>query len=345
MGSSFDQVSFEALFHGPEWATKFQPPDESNMVHALIGGPLLPVAAVHNFDIEAMMNNDAVVQQARVTKQRFFGEALQKKFAVIAAQNAEIVFGQTSQPKSRVVVNYAVGITLAILFSLSAAMFTSALWHSRPERRPLGLSRDPASAAATAALIAAKQCRFEFYGTDRASGTDLQDLLEDRSCKLRDQELSVMSSSAVSTKKKSMYLLLSHSFVPQKSKSTVTDSSKRNTRTDWRPTILHGWSGASASLFMVALIVGISILYVKSKASALYQTFFVYQKTYSIGKGITANIAPYSIIPTLLAIVVKLWWGGLEDTFKRLQPYVAMRRQPTKATRGIALSYVDSVLL
>jgi hypothetical protein len=90
---------------------------------------------------------------------------------------------------------------------------------------------------------------------------------------------------------------------------------------------------------------GISGLFIESHRSALYQTIFVYQKNFSIGQGVTADIAPYSIIPTLLAIMVKLWWSALESTFKRLQPYVTMTRRNTKASEGIALSYIDSVLL
>ena len=90
---------------------------------------------------------------------------------------------------------------------------------------------------------------------------------------------------------------------------------------------------------------GIVALFVKSKESSLYQTIFVYQKNFSIGGGIIADIAPYSIIPTLLAIIIKLWWGALESTFKRLQPFIAMTRRPTKASEGITLSYVDTFML
>ncbi|KIW31793.1 uncharacterized protein PV07_03385 [Cladophialophora immunda] len=329
MGTSFDKTSFEALFHGTEWATKFQPPTPpmgNNTGGPSIGGPLLTIAALHNFDIESLMNNASVVQQAKATKQRFFGEALQNKFESIGAQKSTASFsGQVIFLESRVAVNFAVGISLGVLFLLSAAMFTLVLWYSRLERRPLGLSRDPASAAAIAALIVGHDSRFEFHGTDRVSNTELNRLLGSKSWRLRAEELSTTSSTTTFDKQKK--------------------ASRSQTRSDWRPAVLRGWSGAMALLFMTTLIIAISVLYAMSKASALHETFFVYQKTYSIGKGIKANIAPYSIIPTLLAIVLKLWWGGLEGTFKRLQPYVQMARQPTKAAQGVTLSYADSVLL
>jgi hypothetical protein len=117
------------------------------------------------------------------------------------------------------------------------------------------------------------------------------------------------------------------------------------TREDWRPMVLHGWSGIAILLLLFTLIAGIAALFIESRRSALYQTAFVYQKSISLGNGITADLTPYSIIPTLIAVIVKLWWGDLEGTFKRLQPYVMMARQPTKASRGLTLSYIDSVML
>ena len=113
----------------------------------------------------------------------------------------------------------------------------------------------------------------------------------------------------------------------------------------WAPTVLHGWSGVGALLFIAALICGIITLFLKSKKSLLYGTLFVYQKSFSIGGGITADIAPYSITPTLLAIIVKLWWGALESTFRRLQPFIAMTRRPTRASEGVTLSYANTFML
>jgi hypothetical protein len=120
---------------------------------------------------------------------------------------------------------------------------------------------------------------------------------------------------------------------------------RQDGRPDWRPAVLHGWSGFSASLFMAALMAGIIALFVEFQRSALYETAFVYQTSFHVSSGMTLDIAPYSIVPTLLAVFVKLWWGSLESTFRRLQPYVSMAGQSTKASCGILLSYVDSVML
>ena len=57
------------------------------------------------------------------------------------------------------------------------------------------------------------------------------------------------------------------------------------------------------------------------------------------------GVAPYSNIPTVFAIIVKLRWGALEKAFKRLQPYVMMTKEPTKVSRGFTLSYINSPMI
>ena len=96
---------------------------------------------------------------------------------------------------------------------------------------------------------------------------------------------------------------------------------------------------------MATLICGIIALFAISKESLLYESFFIYQKNVSIGKGVTADIAPYAIIPTLLAVIVKLWWGGLDSTFRRLQPFIAMTRHPVRVSEGFTLSYANMFML
>ncbi len=58
-----------------------------------------------------------------------------------------------------------------------------------------------------------------------------------------------------------------------------------------------------------------------------------------------STIATYSIIPTLLAVCVGLWWGSMETDFRTLQPYLAMTRRPVTFANGVNLSYQSSYLL
>ena len=121
----FDVNSFEESFLNAQWATKFQPPAvaaKNNDGRPMIGGPLLPIAARHNWDVDAILASSSLANEAQTTKQRFFGEALQNAFTSIGKQNAPSFSGQTSLLESRVVVNFAIGISLGTLLLLSAFM-------------------------------------------------------------------------------------------------------------------------------------------------------------------------------------------------------------------------------
>lgn len=111
---------------------------------------------------------------------------------------------------------------------------------------------------------------------------------------------------------------------------------------DWRPALLRRWTGSILLAFLASIAAALIALLVVSKGPGLHQSAFVYQATVAFENNTLVWLAPYSIIPTVFAVAVKLWWGALEETFKRLQPYVMMAREPTKASRGFALSYINS---
>jgi hypothetical protein len=195
MSPEFSIESFEELFFGPQWLSKYQPPDVS-LGRPWIGGPLLPIAALHNWDIEAMMTSPSILGQAKAAKQRFLGEALQNTFASFGQENAQIMAGQVVQVESRIVVNFAVGVTLASLLLLSALMFIAVFYYSRWKRRPLGVRRDPASAAAISALISTDELtRSYFEGMDGLSKELMHATLTDTLFKLQAEKLSLVEKS------------------------------------------------------------------------------------------------------------------------------------------------------
>ena len=209
MSPNFDIESFEKIFLGSQWVSKFQPPNQQVDKRPEIGGPLLPIAALHNWDIEEMMMNASVVSEAKATKQRFLGEALQNTFASFVPKNAQSISGQLTQLESRVVLNFAVGITLASLLLLSVLMFMAVLFYSRLNRRPLGVGRDPASAAAISALITKDEIvRSCFEGRDRVSKESMNATLKDVSLRLRAGQLYVMENSATPEDQAGTYCFL-----------------------------------------------------------------------------------------------------------------------------------------
>ncbi len=110
---------------------------------------------------------------------------------------------------------------------------------------------------------------------------------------------------------------------------------------DWRPALLRRWTGSIPLAFLASIAAALIALLVVSNGPGLHQSAFIYQTTVAFDGNSLVGLAPYSIVPTIFAVAVKLWWGALEENFKRLQPYVMMARESTKASRGVVLSYIN----
>lgn len=89
---------------------------------------------------------------------------------------------------------------------------------------------------------------------------------------------------------------------------------------------------------LILLLTAIIILYHFSQRSLLYQSAFVYQANVLN----ISTIAPFSVLSTLIAVGVGLWWAAIDSTFRRLQPYLTMANAPTRLYSGASLSYQSS---
>jgi hypothetical protein len=56
----------------------------------------------------------------------------------------------------------------------------------------------------------------------------------------------------------------------------------------------------------------------------------------------SATLAPYSIIPTFVAIGAKLWFAMAADVVQRYQPYVTMITKPTELYRSVSVEYLNT---
>jgi len=56
----------------------------------------------------------------------------------------------------------------------------------------------------------------------------------------------------------------------------------------------------------------------------------------------STTLAPYKILPTVLALGVKLWFGAVGDTLKLLQPYISMVKGPVPITKSVTAEYVNT---
>jgi hypothetical protein len=110
---------------------------------------------------------------------------------------------------------------------------------------------------------------------------------------------------------------------------------------DWCPKIFRGRVVGLQLTALIVITVTLAALFGIFLRTGISQSLVVPRSAWD-GRSLTA-LAPYSIIPTLIAIGIKLYWASMEGDFRRLQPYVAMTRKPTPYLRGA--SYFNIPLL
>lgn len=111
---------------------------------------------------------------------------------------------------------------------------------------------------------------------------------------------------------------------------------------NWRPRSLRGCALALLLISLAVIIVTLGVLFSVFDDTRVSQKFAISNPQESNDdRGITV-LAPYSIIPTLFAVFVMRWWDSIDDTFRRLQPYVSMAQGSTPISKGSHLSYINS---
>ncbi|KUJ17961.1 uncharacterized protein LY89DRAFT_781079 [Mollisia scopiformis] len=327
-------TDFENTFLSQNWSTKFQPPDSStNPVMTIrpgIGGPLILVGAQNGFDIPAMIANPNLVDQGRQVKQRLLGESMQPIFQQIGTQQAEDIQGQIGVNEERIVVSLIIGTLLTVVLFMSTFMIGLVVYFTRLRKRPLNLYQNPTSTAAAASLIRSEpSSRSIFEGLDRSSEDAMLRQLDGYVFSLRDGVLY-------------SYHVKDNFQESKFDTNSVNESSKPE---DWRPKVLRGWLLALLLFLLAALVITLAVLYAKFHTSGIHQSFLVSGIDFKIDNRSLEALAPYSIIPTLIAVGIRLWWGSIDETFRRLQPYVSMAHNQSESMKMTVLSYVSAPLV
>jgi hypothetical protein len=92
-------------------------------------------------------------------------------------------------------------------------------------------------------------------------------------------------------------------------------------------------------MFLAIVLVAVLILNAFSARSQLSQRAFIFEADVSKLRLSFSTFAPISIGPTLISIIVGLWWDQLDSTFRVLQPFISMSRGPTPVKTGAGLTY------
>lgn len=315
----FDTRLFQHTFLAANWTSLLYSSHNYADSEASMGGPLRLLSGVYGLNVDKMIHAKDFLESAKRVKQRFFSEMLFSAFTASAGLSDEIT-GHSIANEQRIVVNSAIAITLAVLLLLSGVLLLLLLLCSGLRRRPLNLNEDPSNLAAIGTLgLHDSNTRHLFIGSEHLTSVDTISVFSETRHRFSDDGLVSIGQRQA----------LPPTCKPAKS---------------WRPLAIKRRNGLCLLLYLCALLGTIAALWQTYRGSGLYGTALLYRADFTINNSAFA-IAPYSIVPTFLAVLVGLWWGSIEQTFRRIQPYVSMTKRPTSMRHGPFLSYVSSYLV
>jgi hypothetical protein len=288
---------------------------------AMLGGPSVLLGALYDYNMTELISDADWVTSAARAKQRYFGEVVQAALTHQGASLETNMQGKVHDIETRVIVQAGAAIALGVLFAISLFLIIGVWWFSQLHRRPLNLKEDPASTLGVACLITHNpRTQYNFQAFRQPSEKELHENLDGVQFYTDSQGLSRIN--------------------PDDPMSHNSAQSENGT-----PSLLRMPALSALFAVLVAVVVGISVLYHYAETSGLYQKAFVYEVKLSILSNGVSSVAPFSMIPTLIATGIGLWWSALDDNFRRLQPFVAMSKGHPPISGGVSLSYRSSFWL
>lgn len=290
-------------------------------------GPARLLWVIYKNNLTAMIEDKDMTSRAAEIQQRFFGEMIQSSLTERGASQYLPIQGHVRTLERRVTTTAGPAITLIILLFLSFCLLLITWRCSRIQHRPLNLKTDPASlAGATSLLVESPRTRHNFKDFNRKSDKELQTLLEGKRYYTDPGIL--------------------HETIPDQSETvnqTMTESRQESTsRVNWIPGVLRLPALLVLLVCLVAVVTGVVVLYHFAQLSELYGKAFVYQANISIFDKQLSTVGPFSMIPTIIAVCIGLWWGVIDSNFCRLQPYLAMAKRYRPLSESVHLSYQSS---
>ncbi|OJD40264.1 uncharacterized protein BKCO1_1000611 [Diplodia corticola] len=332
-----DIYGLQNLTLSPNWTDYIALPDKQS--RAAAGGLSVLLAASYDFDTTAMMEDEDFIKNATKIKQRLFGEVLQFSLTQ-AGSPQETLQGQITVVEPRIVVTLATAIALALLLFHSFCLSLVAWKLSSLQHRPLNLSRNPFTVIGTATLVAHEQQTLKkFRAYPDLSQDSLLHHLHDKKFYTSPNTLHAEPPFTPVAKGKYRIIhqqdeaLSNHAGQPNAPYKRIPSSSS-----SWVPAVIRLRLLMPMFLFLIAIASGILVFYSYSQRSLLYRTAFVFQTNVPGLDRTLPAVSTYSMISTLFGVVVGLWWGAIDVTFRRLQPFLSMKR-PMPISKGADLSY------
>ncbi|TIA16947.1 hypothetical protein D6C81_05754 [Aureobasidium pullulans] len=314
--------SIEQAFFASGWSEKFGRNPGSlynNADGPWYGGPLSAIAAGHRYneDPRKLQNLTSLLPDMKAMFQQFFGEKLLENWTQSVDREFAIPDAKVTVTKARIIASEDVGFPLAVLLLCSGLLISGVAYLTRLERRPLNLSQEPGKIESTAALI--------------LGDSVLRELLCN-SDKLSQETLSSGLKGCV------LGVTRGQIFVMSNSDKKLIEAEQFPAIHDARPAVIRLPVGALLTSFLFSLLAGLAVLYRLSSSTGFYQTPVAYQLQLHIAQT-TATLAPYTIVPTFLAIGAKLWFAMVTDSVQKYQPFVAMMGRPANLSESISVEY------
>ncbi|KAL2028246.1 hypothetical protein VTO58DRAFT_110934 [Aureobasidium pullulans] len=314
--------STEQAFFASGWSERFgrNPGSLYNNADApWYGGPLSAIAAGHRYneDPRKLQNLTSLLPDMKAMFQQFFGEKLLESWTQSVDREFAIPDAKVTVTKARIIASEDVGFPLAVLLLCSGLLISRVAYLTRLERRPLNLSQEPGKIESTAALI--------------LGDSVLRELLCN-SDKLSQETLSSRLKGCV------LGVTRGQIFVMSNSDKRLIEAEQLPAIHDARLAVVRLPVGALLTSFLFSLLAGLAVLYRLSSSTGFYQTSVAYQLQLHIAQT-TATLAPYTIVPTFLAIGAKLWFAMVTDSVQKYQPFVAMMGRPAKFYESISVEY------
>ncbi|KAJ2996583.1 hypothetical protein NUW58_g920 [Xylaria curta] len=335
--------TFQDAFLSPDWSIHLSADDitkYTNQRRPIFFGPGNLLAALYDFS-PGRMGANSIEQRRNITqrlKRRFFGELLLDCFANNQIHDPTKILGVIATNPRRLVVASVVAITLEVVLIVIIALLLAVFITTRLNRRPLGLEADPASTMSMAKMLSDESVTIQSF-------------------------LNIPTSNAGETKSTSLKyqyeiqrgkLCLLHQESPTRAASGRNPSTGIQNQRSQRPASLAGagestvfsiWQLAALVILLTTTIIAVLALYIYSQRHVLYQKAFVYAVSVSIGRVNLGDVNPASVITTSVAVAIGLWWGSLDTTLRRTQPFLALAKGPVNGYKGVSISYRSSYLL
>lgn len=312
-------TEFQDLALNRDWATYMISIIWSNT--AMMGGASVLLGALYDYNMTKLVHDPHLVASAGKAKQRYFGEVLQAALSQWGASKKAPMQGTVHAVQTRVVVEPGTAIAMGVLFAVSFILLMFVWWRSRLQARPLNLGKDPATAAGMACLLTQdSRTRSGFESLRQPTTNDLEKKLAGQRYYTDSQGLSRISDEDI----------------------TSHDSSQSENGT---PRLLRLPALLGLVVCLAVAVVGVAVLYHYAESSDLYGKAFVYQFKLSFlaqSMSSMSMVAPVSMIPTVIAVGLGLWWSAIDENFRRLQPYLSMAKSNPSFNRGVDLSYQTS---